>query len=270
MRTVTLAALAVVVGACGSTPDPYEPGVRVETALVDGAIQPPVFRWDAPVAARVTVRRGSTVVWEVADGDVSGPGGTRRGPLTPPLVYGRAPAASGAAAPRVIVPPADLLPGRVYSVTVVGYDGAVFEGRFSVQEAVRAGTSASVEVRQPDGGAPEIVWPDVPAVRVEIHHLASDRLIWAASAGRTRDPMAGVLRSPLPVARFGLPPAVFPPDGRGPEASPPERIEQGERYRVTVRLCQPRSAGSVTICTPHETASAEFTARRTVEPPPLR
>lgn len=129
-----LAAFGLAAAGCSSTP-PYEPGVRVELALVDGEFRPPVFRWDAPVAARVTVRRGRTVVWEVAEGDGTGPsGGVRRAPLLPPLAYGAPFAATPA--PRVIVPPATLLPGRLYDVTVIGYDGAVFEGRFTVQDTL--------------------------------------------------------------------------------------------------------------------------------------
>ncbi len=89
MRAALLALLALALGACGSTPEPYAPGVRVVVALVDGEVRPPVFRWDAPVASRVTVRRGETVVWEIAEGDVSGPsGGVRRGPIVPPLASG--------------------------------------------------------------------------------------------------------------------------------------------------------------------------------------
>ena len=72
MRAALLALLAVLVGACSSTPEPepFAPGVLVEVALVDGAVQPPVFRWDAPVAARVIVQRGRTTVWEIAEGDL--------------------------------------------------------------------------------------------------------------------------------------------------------------------------------------------------------
>lgn len=139
MRALALAALAVVVGACGSTPPeaPYEPGVRVELALVDGEHQPPVFRWDAPVARSVTVRRGDTVIWEIAEGDVQAPdGGLRRGPIPMPLIYGQAWHGATGPAPRTLASAEPLLPQRSYSVTVVGYDGAVFEGRFTVQARI--------------------------------------------------------------------------------------------------------------------------------------
>lgn len=128
---VLLAALAIAVGGCASSP-PYVPGVRVELALTDEGHQPPVFRWDAPVAARVTVTRGRETVWEIAEADQPG----RRVPITPPLVYGvrfQGPTGPRAPTPRVLVEPETLLPGRSYAVTVVGYDGAVFEGRFTVQ-----------------------------------------------------------------------------------------------------------------------------------------
>lgn len=135
MRALGLAALAVAAFGCGSTPPetPSEPGVRVEVSLVGGEVQPPVFQWDAPVAARVTVRRGRTVVWEVAEGDVPG----QRAPILPPLVYGtRGGVVGGPPAPRTLVEAQALLPRTVYDVTVVGYDGVVFVGRFSVQERV--------------------------------------------------------------------------------------------------------------------------------------
>lgn len=138
MRALLLAVpFAVLAVGCGASPPAYEPGVRVELARVDGAFHAPVFRWDAPVAARVTVRRGTTVVWEVAEGDASGlRGSLRRGPLTPPLTYGVSFAGATAPAPRTLVAPQALLPRRLYDVTVIGYDGAVFQGRFSVQAPV--------------------------------------------------------------------------------------------------------------------------------------
>ena len=124
----------VVLAGCASAP-PYEPGVRVELALTDEGHQPPVFRWDAPVAARVTVTRGRETVWELAEADRAG----RRVPITPPLAYGtrfQGPTGPRAPTPRVLVAPEPLLPGRSYRVTVVGYDGTVFEGRFIVQARV--------------------------------------------------------------------------------------------------------------------------------------
>ena len=145
MRPLLLLALAITVLGCSSTPPsapPHEPGVHVELAMDDGDVQPPLFRWEAPFAARVTVYRGTgaqrTVVWEVAEGDRQGPDGrARRGPILPPLVYGTAfsPNAAGAT-PRVLVPPAPLQPRTVYSVTVISYDGSVHEGTFSVQERI--------------------------------------------------------------------------------------------------------------------------------------
>jgi len=132
LRLGILVGVLALVG-CGSTPPPYEPGVRVELARTESGYQPPVFRWDAPIAARVTVRRGTTVMWEVADGDTATESGLRRGPITPPLVYGAAFEAPPGAAPRVLVPARALHPGGLYTVTVLGYDGTVFEGRFSVQ-----------------------------------------------------------------------------------------------------------------------------------------
>lgn len=131
-----LLAAALVLGGCASAPpEAVPPDVRVEVALVDGEVQPPVFRWDAPVVARVTVRRGSTVVWEVAEGDTSS-GSQRRGPIVPPLTYGEPYDRHLGPRPRVLVPPAALTPRTVYSVSVVGYDGTVYEGRFSVNERV--------------------------------------------------------------------------------------------------------------------------------------
>ena len=109
--------------------------VTVERALTDEGYQPPVFRWDAPVAARLTVSRGRLVVWDVAEGDRQGPDGrARRGPLLPPLTYGTAFSENEVGAvPRTLVPPSSLEPGVVYSVTVVGYDGATGKATFSVQ-----------------------------------------------------------------------------------------------------------------------------------------
>ncbi|GAB5535497.1 MAG: hypothetical protein Rubg2KO_17460 [Rubricoccaceae bacterium] len=130
MRALCLALLAVVGIGCSSSPPPHEPGVRVELAKTDLGVQPPVFRWDAPVAARVTVQRGPTVVWEIAEADQPG----QRGPILSPLTYGTAVSASSRL--RVLVPPEPLLPQRVYSVTVIGYDGTVFEGTFSVNERI--------------------------------------------------------------------------------------------------------------------------------------
>jgi hypothetical protein len=111
--------------------------VIVERARTEPGYQPPVFRWSAPVAARVTVFRGTgaqrVVVWEVAEGDRTGPDGrARRGPLTPPLPYGT-PFQADAQAPRVIVAPASLRPDVFYTVEVVGYDGATGAASFSVQ-----------------------------------------------------------------------------------------------------------------------------------------
>lgn len=135
MRAALLAALAALTASgCASSP-PYEPGVRVELALTDAGHQPPVFRWDAPVAARVTVTRGRETVWEIAEADRPG----QRVPITPPLAYGvRFQSAAGprSPTPRVLVEPEPLLPGRSYEVTVVGYDGAVYEGRFAVQARI--------------------------------------------------------------------------------------------------------------------------------------
>lgn len=137
MRTGLLVLVAVLVAGCGSSTPPYAPGVRVEVALIDGAVQPPVFRWDAPVAARVTVQRGRTTVWEVADGDSqASDGGTQRGPIPSPLTYGESYDRHLGPRPHVVVQPAALSPRTVYRVTVVGYDGAVYEGRFSVNERV--------------------------------------------------------------------------------------------------------------------------------------
>ena len=131
-----LLATALLLGGCGSTPpEAAPPGVRVEVARGDGAGQPPGFRWDAPVAARVTVQRGSTVVWEIAEGDTS-EGGQRRGPIVPPLAYGKSQERHLAPHPRVLVPPAPLTPRTVYTISVVGYDGTVYSGRFSVNERV--------------------------------------------------------------------------------------------------------------------------------------
>ncbi|MEO0557968.1 MAG: hypothetical protein AAF170_07275 [Bacteroidota bacterium] len=121
--------LAVGVG-CGSSPPPAAPGLRVELAKTDAGVLPPVFHWDAPVAARVTVQRGSTVIWELAENDQPG----QRGPILSPLTYGTAISASSRL--RVLVPPERLLPQRVYSVTVIGYDGTVFEGTFSVSARI--------------------------------------------------------------------------------------------------------------------------------------
>lgn len=124
-----LLALALVAVGCGSTPPDasYEPGVRVEVARVEGQIQPPVFRWNAPIAARVTVQRGRTVVWEIAEDD-------QRGPILSPHTYGTA--ASASSRLRVLVPPEPLLPQRLYTITIIGYDGTVFEGTFSVNARV--------------------------------------------------------------------------------------------------------------------------------------
>lgn len=121
--------LALFVTGCGSTP-PEANRVRVELAQTDLGIQPPVFRWDAPIAARVTVQRGRTVVWEIAENDRPG----QRGPILSPLTYGTAVSASSTL--RVLVPPEPLLPGRVYTVTVIGYDGTVFESPFSVNARI--------------------------------------------------------------------------------------------------------------------------------------
>ena len=135
MRSVLLAALAAATASgCASSP-PYEPGVRVELALTDEGVQPPVFQWDAPVAARVTVARGRETVWEIAEADRPG----QRVPITSPLTYGthfQGPTGPRAAPPRVLVAPEPLLPGRSYDVTVIGYDGAVYEGRFIVQARI--------------------------------------------------------------------------------------------------------------------------------------
>ena len=127
---------ALLLGGCASAPpEAAPPGVRVEVVQADGAVQPPVFRWDAPVAARVTVLRGPTVVWEVAEGDTSH-GAQRRGPIVPPLTYGERYGRHLGPRPRVLVPPAALTPRTVYTVSVVGYDGTVYRGRFSVNERV--------------------------------------------------------------------------------------------------------------------------------------
>jgi len=130
MRPLILLALGIGAFGCGSSPPPYEPGVRVELAQTDLGVQPPVFRWDAPVAAHVTVQRGSTVVWEIAESDQPG----QRGPILSPLTYGTAVSASSRL--RVLIPPEPLLPQRVYSVTVIGYDGTVYNGQFSVNERI--------------------------------------------------------------------------------------------------------------------------------------
>ena len=58
MQRLLLIALIICASGCSSTP-PYEPGVRVELARVGNEVQPPLFRWDAPFAARVTVYRGT-------------------------------------------------------------------------------------------------------------------------------------------------------------------------------------------------------------------
>ncbi|MEM6327802.1 MAG: hypothetical protein AAF791_11850 [Bacteroidota bacterium] len=131
IRVLVCAALLVVAG-CSSTPPPDTPGVRVELARTEAGYQPPVFRWDAPVAARVIVRRGRTVVWEVAENDKPG----QRVPLTPPLTYGASFDDPAGSSPRTLISPSTLMPRAVYDVTVIGYDGAVFEGRFSVQDTI--------------------------------------------------------------------------------------------------------------------------------------
>jgi len=136
MRAALLCLAVVAVGCASAAPEPTAPGVHVELALVNGEVRPPVFRWDAPVASRVTVLRGRTVVWEVSEADANAGGSVRRGPLTPPLVYGDAFGDRTGPQPRVLVAPAVLLPGRVYTVSVVGYDGTVFQGRFSVQAEI--------------------------------------------------------------------------------------------------------------------------------------
>ncbi|MEM1055323.1 MAG: hypothetical protein AAGI52_07340 [Bacteroidota bacterium] len=135
MNRLLFCALLLAVAGCGSTPPPDPPGVRVELALTETGYLPPVFRWDAPVAARVIVRRGRTVLWEVAENDQPG----QRVPLTPPLTYGasfQGPTGPRAPTPRTLVSPSTLTPRAVYDVTVIGYDGAVFEGRFSVQDTI--------------------------------------------------------------------------------------------------------------------------------------
>lgn len=129
MQRLFVLTLAMVAIGCGSTP-PEANRVRVELAQSDRGVQPPVFRWDAPVAARVTVKRGRTVVWEIAENDQPG----QRGPILPPLMYGTTVSVSSRL--RVLVSPEALLPQRVYSVTVIGYDGTVFDGTFSVNERI--------------------------------------------------------------------------------------------------------------------------------------
>lgn len=133
MRPALLALALLTAGCASAPPEPPRP-VRVELALTDEGYQPPVFRWDAPVAARVTVTRGSTVLWDVAEGDETAPDGhVFRGPITPPLVYGDAFDETVGRPPRVLEGPRTLRPGGPYTVVVIGYDGARFEGRFSVQ-----------------------------------------------------------------------------------------------------------------------------------------
>lgn len=135
-RAGRLGAVVAVLALAGCASAPADaPGVRVELALTDAGYAPPVFRWDAPVAARVTVTRGRETVWEIAEADQPG----RRVPITPPLAYGvrfQGPTGPRAPTPRVLVEPEPLRPGRSYRVTVVGYDGAVYEGRFLVQGRV--------------------------------------------------------------------------------------------------------------------------------------
>ena len=137
MRTALLLILVCSLAACAPRPvaDPDALNVTVELARTDEGYQPPVFLWNAPIAARLTVARGGTVVWEVAEGDRQGPDGVpRRGPLTPPLSYGSTfSPGETEATPRVLVQPTSLQPGVLYNVTVVGYDGATSTTTFSVQ-----------------------------------------------------------------------------------------------------------------------------------------
>ena len=58
----------------------------------------------------------------------------QRGPIVAPLTCGTAISASSTL--RVLVPPEPLLPQRVYSVAVIGYDGTVYDGTFSVNERI--------------------------------------------------------------------------------------------------------------------------------------
>ena len=119
-----------------------------------------------------------------------------------------------------------------------------------------------VEVRQPDAGPLTFTWEPEWAHGVEVRRIDTGEMVWRAAAGMDRMGTRELLRSPLPMAAFGTPPDVYPPDGRGAGASLPLPLEVGAEYAVLVMACDPLPEGGCAESS-MEPPQATFVARRT-------